>query len=101
MPAFSDPPDRARAPVAQLDRALPSEGRGREFESRRVRQSFQRLMNLKIRINACRNPFVRLMYHLAHLMVEHSKPERRCAVIGSATGGIKSIRDPHNIGAFS
>jgi hypothetical protein len=26
-----------RAPVAQLDRALPSEGRGREFESRRVR----------------------------------------------------------------
>ncbi len=27
-----------RAPVAQLDRALPSEGRGREFESRRVRQ---------------------------------------------------------------
>src|SRR5262249_59073969 len=27
-----------RGPVAQLDRALPSEGRGREFESRRVRQ---------------------------------------------------------------
>src|SRR5690606_25751143 len=26
------------APVAQLDRALPSEGRGREFESCRVRQ---------------------------------------------------------------
>ncbi len=26
------------APVAQLDRALPSEGRGREFESRRVHQ---------------------------------------------------------------
>jgi hypothetical protein len=26
------------APVAQLDRALPSEGRGRAFESRRVRQ---------------------------------------------------------------
>lgn len=25
------------APVAQLDRALPSGGRGREFESRRVR----------------------------------------------------------------
>ena len=33
-----------RAPVAQLDRALPSEGRGREFESRRVRQFFQRVM---------------------------------------------------------
>ncbi len=29
------------APVAQLDRALPSEGRGRMFESSRVRQSFQ------------------------------------------------------------
>src|SRR5262249_13231306 len=28
-----------RAPVAQLDRALPSEGRGREFEARRVRHS--------------------------------------------------------------
>ena len=26
-----------KAPVAQLDRALPSGGRGREFESRRVR----------------------------------------------------------------
>ena len=30
-----------RAPVAQLDRALPSEGRGRRFESCRARQSFQ------------------------------------------------------------
>ncbi len=29
---------RRAGPVAQLDRALPSEGRGREFESRRVRQ---------------------------------------------------------------
>jgi hypothetical protein len=29
--------DHLSAPVAQLDRALPSEGRGREFESRRVR----------------------------------------------------------------
>ena len=29
------------APVAQLDRALPSEGRGQRFESSRVRQSFQ------------------------------------------------------------
>src|SRR5262249_37163984 len=32
------------APVAQLDRALPSEGRGREFESRRARQRLQRLI---------------------------------------------------------
>src|SRR5690242_6171630 len=30
-------------PVAQLDRALPSEGRGRTFESYRVRQPFQAL----------------------------------------------------------
>src|SRR6185437_6533814 len=29
---------RRSGPLAQLDRALPSEGRGREFESRRVRQ---------------------------------------------------------------
>jgi hypothetical protein len=28
----------APAPVAQLDRALPSEGRGQRFESSRVRQ---------------------------------------------------------------
>jgi hypothetical protein len=28
------------APVAQLDRVLPSEGRGRGFESRRARQNF-------------------------------------------------------------
>ena len=34
------------APVAQLDRALPSEGRGRAFESRRVRQGFQRLARI-------------------------------------------------------
>ena len=33
--------DPTPAPVAQLDRALPSEGRGREFESRRVRQFHQ------------------------------------------------------------
>lgn len=29
-----------KAPVAQLDRALPSEGRGHRFESCRVRQYF-------------------------------------------------------------
>jgi hypothetical protein len=29
------------APVAQLDRALPSEGRGHKFESCRVRHRFQ------------------------------------------------------------
>ena len=30
-----------KAPVAQLDRALPSEGRGHRFESCRVHHSFQ------------------------------------------------------------
>jgi hypothetical protein len=30
----------SNAPVAQLDRALPSEGRGHRFESCRVRQDF-------------------------------------------------------------
>jgi hypothetical protein len=35
---------RAKAPVAQLDRALPSEGRGHRFESCRVRQRFQIVM---------------------------------------------------------
>ncbi len=32
-----------KAPVAQLDRALPSEGKGREFESRRVHHLFYAL----------------------------------------------------------
>jgi hypothetical protein len=40
----------ARAPVAQLDRALPSEGRGREFESRRVRQLLHRYQDITGRI---------------------------------------------------
>ena len=30
--------ERKNAPVAQMDRVLPSEGRGREFESRQARQ---------------------------------------------------------------
>ena len=34
---------KASAPIAQLDRALPSEGRGRTFESCWVRQPFQEL----------------------------------------------------------
>ena len=38
MVEYGAAPIRTEAPVAQLDRALPSEGRGREFESRRVRQ---------------------------------------------------------------
>ena len=33
------PPASARGPLAQLDRALPSEGRGQRFESSMVRQS--------------------------------------------------------------
>ena len=34
------------APVAQLDRVLPSEGRGRAFESRRARHGFKDLGHL-------------------------------------------------------
>src|SRR5262245_32360554 len=36
------------APVAQLDRALPSEGRGREFESRRARHRINDLVKLNL-----------------------------------------------------
>ena len=44
--AFAKRPPRPRwasgpAPVAQLDRALPSEGKGHRFESCRVRQPFR------------------------------------------------------------
>jgi hypothetical protein len=52
------PPDRCRppanrlnepdAPVAQLDRALPSEGKGHTFESCRVRQQSQKPLILWI-----------------------------------------------------
>jgi hypothetical protein len=34
------------APVAQLDRALPSEGKGRTFESSRVRQISRKIILL-------------------------------------------------------
>src|SRR5690554_5375322 len=34
--------DQYKAPVAQLDRVLPSEGRGRRFKSCRARQKHQR-----------------------------------------------------------
>ena len=37
MVEYGAAPVGTQAPVAQLDRALPSEGKGREFESRRVR----------------------------------------------------------------
>ena len=36
--------DYRNAPIAQLDRALPSEGRGRWFESSWVHHSFQRFL---------------------------------------------------------
>ena len=39
--------DRKQAPVAQLDRALPSEGRGQRFESSRVRQKNNKNSNLE------------------------------------------------------
>ena len=51
LAAFFDPSCRSsastakrsrHAPVAQLDRALPSEGRGHRFESCRVRHFFKR-----------------------------------------------------------
>jgi hypothetical protein len=38
---------KPNAPVAQLDRALPSEGKGHTFESCRVRQSQK--IHLKVR----------------------------------------------------
>ena len=39
----SRPLSRRNAPVAQLDRALPSEGRGQRFESSRARHDFNSL----------------------------------------------------------
>ena len=38
------------APVAQLDRALPSEGRGHRFESCRVRHSFPQYIQTVTRL---------------------------------------------------
>ena len=45
---LSAPSASRDAPVAQLDRALPSEGRGHRFESCRVRQYFRHLMRRTI-----------------------------------------------------
>ena len=45
-PVQTDPPpwqQGRKAPVAQLDRVLPSEGRGRTFESSRARQNINGL----------------------------------------------------------
>jgi hypothetical protein len=43
------------APVAQLDRALPSEGKGHTFESCRVRQQdINDLVNLRLRTDPVR-----------------------------------------------
>ena len=39
------------APVAQLDRALPSEGRSREFESRRARHEIKGLAELNFSVS--------------------------------------------------
>jgi hypothetical protein len=39
------------APVAQLDRALPSEGRGRGFESLRARQNYRKIKPIDLRSN--------------------------------------------------
>lgn len=38
---------QAQAPVAQLDRVLPSEGRGHRFESCRVRHFLRQIKTLK------------------------------------------------------
>src|SRR5579863_9917617 len=56
LKAFSSPPEteyqRRSAPVAQLDRALPSEGRGQGFESLRARQFLRYLLRLVRRMSA-------------------------------------------------
>ena len=43
MASWNAPPMTKDALVAQLDRALPSEGRGHRFESCRVRHNFQQV----------------------------------------------------------
>src|SRR5262245_23652827 len=65
---FFGPSKLCAAPVAQLDRALPSEGRGREFESRRVRQLFRHFFERKVpRSNRSRREHLRIFgTHLAH-----------------------------------
>ena len=55
QPRFASGPairyDALAAPVAQLDRALPSEGKGHRFESCRVRQLNQQFSTLALRAN--------------------------------------------------
>jgi hypothetical protein len=47
---------RLGAPVAQLDRALPSEGRGQGFESLRVRQTNMLILFVNCRLLLCEIP---------------------------------------------
>ena len=44
------------APVAQLDRALPSEGKGRAFESRRARHDFNDLTKRRLGRRSASSP---------------------------------------------
>ncbi len=45
IPYLAYEPHIPDAPLAQLDRALPSEGRGQRFESSRVRQTSLTFVN--------------------------------------------------------
>src|SRR5947207_13773584 len=70
----------SNAPVAQLDRALPSEGRGQGFESLRARQSLRIAAQVRKNVPnkgflAC--PVVSLGGHLhARFVDRHHRPSR-------------------------
>ena len=60
-----------QAPVAQLDRALPSEGRGQRFESSRVRHSsYIALAQASVATARCRASLFRSSKHALQMPVD-------------------------------
>ena len=70
-----------RAPVAQLDRVLPSEGRGRTFESSRARQTIQWVRSLRTwPVLFCAHPVAEPRPRCDRAGVSSARPRSRSSV---------------------
>lgn len=69
---------RVFAPVAQLDRVLPSEGRGRTFESSRVRHFTEGFDFLSFFIlQSAQDDFIHTSRHLARIILEQNQSNHK------------------------
>ena len=83
-----------QAPVAQLDRALPSEGKGREFESRRVRHSLPSARNQRASFPADFRPRRESTLQLVDLLASSVEFGRRPHLGLDAPHGARGLRLP-------